>query len=282
MTTRAAKLAHTVSVGGTFEDGVIQASEVAGISTVAYTGSYTDLLNKPSLSTVATTGSYTDLSNKPTIPSITGLATTASLATVATTGSYTDLSNKPTIPSITGLATTASLSTVATTGSYTDLSNTPTIPSLTGYATQTYVTTAITNLINGAPATLDTLKEISDQLAADESAVAAITTTLAGKANTSSLATVATTGSYTDLLNKPSLGDTLPTQTGNSGKYLQTNGSTVSWQVAATLSAVNTNTSSITADYSISTGTNAQSVGPITQSAGTTLTIAAGQRWLII
>jgi hypothetical protein len=204
MTTRAAKLAHTVSVGGTFEDGVIQANEVAGISTVATTGSYTDLTNKP------------------------------------------------------------------------------TIPSLTGYATQTYVTTAITNLINGAPTAFDTLKEISDQLATDESAVATIVTTLGTKANTSSLATVATTGSYSDLTNKPTLGDTLPTQTGNNGKYLQTNGSTVSWQAAATLSAVNTNTDSITANYSISTGTNAQSVGPITQSAGTTLTIAAGQRWLII
>lgn len=42
--------------------------------------------NTSSLSTVATTGSYTDLSDKPT------------LATVATSGSYTDLSNTPTIP----------------------------------------------------------------------------------------------------------------------------------------------------------------------------------------
>ena len=56
------------------------------------------------LATVATSGSYNDLSNKPTIPAaythpsshpasmITGLAT------VATSGSYNDLSNKPTIP----------------------------------------------------------------------------------------------------------------------------------------------------------------------------------------
>jgi hypothetical protein len=74
-----------------------------------------------------------------------------------------------------------------------------------GFATQPYVDTKITQLVNGAPGTLDTLKEIADQLAVDESAVAAITTTLAGKANTSSLATVATTGSYTNLINKPTL-----------------------------------------------------------------------------
>lgn len=63
------------------------------------------------LATVATTGSYNDLSNKPSIPSsqvnsdwsavsgISQILNKPSLATVATSGSYTDLSNKPTIPS---------------------------------------------------------------------------------------------------------------------------------------------------------------------------------------
>jgi hypothetical protein len=58
-----------------------------------------------------------------------------------------------------------------------------------------------------------------------------------------SLATVATTGSFTDLVNKPTTiagygitdGSTLPSQTGNSGKYLTTDGSTASW---AALSAI--------------------------------------------
>ena len=61
--------------------------------------------NSSDLSTVATTGSYTDLINKPTIPTKvselqndSGYVPGSSLATVATTGSYTDLSNKPTIP----------------------------------------------------------------------------------------------------------------------------------------------------------------------------------------
>jgi hypothetical protein len=65
----------------------------------------------PTLATVATSGSYSDLSNKPTIPAaqvqtdwnassgLGVLLNKPSLATVATSGSYNDLSNKPTIPS---------------------------------------------------------------------------------------------------------------------------------------------------------------------------------------
>lgn len=58
-----------------------------------------------SLATVAETGDYDDLSNKPVIPTDTsdltngaGFVTAADLATVATTGDYDDLSNLPTIP----------------------------------------------------------------------------------------------------------------------------------------------------------------------------------------
>lgn len=136
------------------------ASEVSGLATVATSGSYNDLANKPTipeaythptshpasmitgLAEVATSGDYEDLANKPTIPAaythpashpasmITGLAD------VATSGSYDDLTDKPTIPSaythpashpasmISGLAT------VATSGSYNDLSDKPTIPTV--------------------------------------------------------------------------------------------------------------------------------------------------------
>ena len=64
------------------------------------------------LATVATSGSYNDLSNKPTIPAaqvnsdwnaasgVAQILNKPSLATVATSGSYNDLSNKPTIPTV--------------------------------------------------------------------------------------------------------------------------------------------------------------------------------------
>jgi len=55
-------------------------------SIVAVTGSYTDLINKPTFANVAFTADYTHLVNRP------------AFANVALTGSYTDLINKPNIP----------------------------------------------------------------------------------------------------------------------------------------------------------------------------------------
>lgn len=94
-----------------------------------------DKANSADLATVATTGSYDDLTDKPTIPAaqvnsdwnaasgVAQILNKPSLATVATSGSYNDLSNKP------------SLATVATSGSYSDLSNKPTIPTITNNTT---------------------------------------------------------------------------------------------------------------------------------------------------
>lgn len=47
-------------------DGAI--ADIAALPTVAHTGSYDDLTDKPEIATVATTGDYNDLYNLPTIP----------------------------------------------------------------------------------------------------------------------------------------------------------------------------------------------------------------------
>lgn len=76
-----------------------------------------DVGNKPNFATVAESGSYNDLTDKPTIPEapdLTNYATKDDLANVK--------------PDLTGYAKTADLSTVATSGSYEDLTNKPTIP----------------------------------------------------------------------------------------------------------------------------------------------------------
>ena len=143
-----------------------------------------EILNKPTLATVATSGSYNDLTNKPSIPAaqvqsdwnqsnsnavdyiknkpsipaaqvqsdwsesdsgaVDYIKNKPALATVATSGSYTDLSNKPTIPDaqvqsdwnqsdsskVDYIKNKPSLATVATSGSYNDLTNKPTIPTV--------------------------------------------------------------------------------------------------------------------------------------------------------
>jgi len=80
--------------------------------------------------------------------------------------------------------------------------------------------------------------------------------------------------------------DALPTQTTHSGKYLTTNGSAASW---ATLDTdANTTTKglyehehTIDADYSIASGSNALSAGPITIDTGYSVTIPTGSTWVI-
>lgn len=63
-----------------------------GLATVATSGSYNDLIDKPTFS-----GSYNDLTDKPTLfsGSYDDLTNKPTLATVATSGNYDDLLNKP-------------------------------------------------------------------------------------------------------------------------------------------------------------------------------------------
>jgi len=63
-----------------------------------------------------------------------------------------------------------------------------TTPSLTGYATESYVDTQIANLIDTAPATLNTLNELATALGNDANFATTIATTLGNKADISSLA----------------------------------------------------------------------------------------------
>jgi hypothetical protein len=94
-----------------------------------FDGSWTNLSGKPSLATVATSGSYNDLSNRPVLfdGTWTNLSGKPSFATVATSGSYNDLSNKPVLfdGTWTNLSGKPTFASVATSGSYNDLINRP-------------------------------------------------------------------------------------------------------------------------------------------------------------
>ena len=139
------------------------------------------------LATVATTGSYNDLSNKPTIPSaqvnsdwnassgVAEILNKPTLATVATTGEYGDLSNAP------------NLATVATSGDYDDLTNKPNIPAAQVNSDWNAASGVAVILNKPTLATVATSGDYEDL------------------SNAPTLATVATTGDYEDLANKPTI-----------------------------------------------------------------------------
>lgn len=80
---------------------------------------------------------------------------------------------------------------------------------------------------------------------------------------------------------------TLPSADGTSGQVLQTNGSgalsfsTVSSPAKAS-GALIVNTTTVSENYTVPTGSNAFSVGPITVSSGYAVTVSSGQRWLVL
>lgn len=151
-----------------------------------FSGSYDDLTDKPNAIDWTNSSPSPSTNFKTVVAAGDGIATITFIQGVPGYGEVNQWrfdKDKITYPD-------GSLQTTAWTGtySYNNLTDKPTIPSLTGYATESFVNTAITNVVGAAPDALNTLKEIADQLASDESAVSSLTTTVAGK--------VSLTGSY--------------------------------------------------------------------------------------
>ena len=199
------------------------------LATVATSGDYDDLSNKPDLAAVATSGSYDDLSDKPTIPaapvqsnwnesdssSLAYIQNKPNLASVATSGSYDDLSDKPSIPDpqvqsdwsesdntkADYIKNKPNLATVATSGSYDDLSDKPTIPVVKTLVAGQNVTldeTATTITINAEGGGGPVIQEQANWTETNPQEASYIR-------NKPNLATVATSGDYDDLSNKPTI-----------------------------------------------------------------------------
>ena len=254
---------------GAKADTAVQPGDLA---TVASTGDYDDLLNKPTIppgvvvdqtydatstdaqSGVAMAGALAGkqdtISNLATIEAGAAAGATAvqpgSLAAVATSGSYADLLNKPTIPAAPGtlntdnstaqttssseaLSGTVKLHKVSKTGSYNDLLDKPTIPAAQVQADWNeadntkadYIknkptipaaqvnsdwdaVSGVAQILNkptipSAPGTLDTTATTAQATNASEALSGAI-----------KLHKISKTGSYGDLLNKPTI-DAVPT-----------------------------------------------------------------------
>ena len=186
-----------VTVGGTS----VVSSGVAAIPAL-FSGSYNDLKNKPDLSVYALS---------------------SSLANVATSGSYNDLTSKP---DLSIYALSSNLAAVATSGSYNDLSNKPTIPTVDYPVTDVTVggVSVLSNKVATIPALFDgnydSLKNKPDlSVYALSSSLSTVATS--GSYNDLSdkptLATVATTGAYNDLIDKPTIPTTTNELTNDSG-----------------------------------------------------------------
>ena len=178
------------------------------VATVATSGDYDDLLNKPSIPSAPGTLN-TDNSTAQTVSSSEALSGTVKLHKVSKTGSYNDLTNKPTIPAAQVNADWDAESGVA------QILNKPTIPA--------------------APGTLDTTATSAQATSSSEA--------LSGSVK---LHKISKTGKYSDLSGKPTVpvitlnGSTsgspsfyAPTNAGTLGQVLTSNGSGApTWQAA--------------------------------------------------
>jgi len=200
-----------------------------------FSGDYNDLINKPTIPSKTS-----DLTNDSGF--INQLKTINNESLIGTgnitiegsdfSGSYNDLTDKPTIPSKTsdltndsGYVIGSSISSVATTGSYNDLTDKPTIPSKTsdltndsGFINQ-LKTINNESLIGTGNITISGggTQVQSDWTETDSTSMAYIlnkptiptkTSDLTNDSNFvvgSTLATIATTGSYNDLTDKPTI-----------------------------------------------------------------------------
>lgn len=125
------------------------------------------------------TGDYDDLTDKPSINNVTlsGNKTLAELG-VQPSGQYltaTDIANMVETDDIADVVREADIADVVREADIADM------------ATKTYVDNSVSNLVNSAPATLDTLKELSDALGADPNFATTMTTALGNKVNTADM-----------------------------------------------------------------------------------------------
>ena len=195
----------------------------------------TELENYPltsSLSSVAFSGDYDDLSDKPTIPTKTSDITNDSgyiTKDVSNLTYYTKTADLPSVPTktsdltndsgfitksvndLTNYTLTSNLSTVATSGNYNDLSNKPTIPTVpTNVSAFTNDAGYITKNVNDLTyytktADLPSVPTKTSDLTNDSGFITNSVNDLTNYPLTSSLSSVAFSGDYDDLSDKPTI-----------------------------------------------------------------------------
>lgn len=182
------------------------AVQPADLGAVAYSDDYNDLNNKPTIP-AAPGALITNITTAQTPSSSEALSGTIKLHKVSKTGSYADLNNKPTIPTVHNMAAGGTTGQVLAKKSNTDYDTEWVNQSGGGGGAAAW------GSITGD---LDDQTDLKNALAAKQDAIANLATIESGAAagatavQPGDLATVATTGDYDDLLNKPTI-PTVPT-----------------------------------------------------------------------
>lgn len=159
-----------------------------GLATVARSGDYADLIGTPTLGTAAaaSTGDFDAAGSAAAAqaaaisasqPVDGDLSAIAALTTTDYGRAFLTLANQGSLMALLGSASDTAQGIVELATNTEALTGTDTVRAVTPAG----VKAVIDALINSAPGTLDTLGEIAAQLASDESAVSALTTTVAGK-----------------------------------------------------------------------------------------------------
>ncbi len=154
--------------------------------TDAFDYEYNSLLNKPTLFDFQ----FTSLLNVP----------------IYLSGSYDDLNGLPDLAAldfVTPAELSSDLSAYVQTTTLTNYVTNTTLAAY-NYATESYVNSAVAELIDSSPETLNTLNELAAALGDDSNFATTVASQLSTKANSADLANVATSGSWSDLSDKPS------------------------------------------------------------------------------
>ena len=183
------------SVAGRTGAVTLSTADISGLATVASTGAYSDLTGTPTLATVATTGAYSDLTGTPT------LGTAAALDVGTSASNVVQLNGSAQLPAVDGSLLTGITASVAALNDIGDV-NAP--------------TPANTNVIKYNSTSGDW--ESGAVAASEVSGLATVATTGAYSdlSGTPTLATVATTGAYSDLSGTPTLGTAAALDVGTS------------------------------------------------------------------